>query len=409
MKRRLANDNTAMRSKKNDAMQTPSEAAMDEDVPPKQNNQDSSMRSLDSTIATTNNKRADASEDNDSYMYSDDEYSYTSSNNGDDDNEMSQGVLAPTSGSYCFCSMTQVKQFMESTVMQVSDLLCIPPESTVVLLRNYQWDDKKLTDDYFSSSSSLQDLYSKHGVLHRCSSTAAKESSKGCCAICMDSELDADDLFCMKCGHEFCKDCWSCYIEEALGRGTQCVFMSCPHAECSEVVTSVEVGKLTPNLVSKFQELELRSYIESNVKMRYCPGQACECVAVGSSADGLVGDGQCSDCGMKFCLECGEVQHTPASCQMMTLWSTKCQDESETAKWMLAKTRKCPKCDTRINKNGGCNHMTCTQCKYHFCWQCMVSSDFSFCLLMLRCTLYLILIDIFSSYAASLVGSWIRS
>ena len=31
--------------------------------------------------------------------------------------------------------------------------------------------------------------------------------------------------------------------------------------------------------------------------------------------------------------------------------------------------RECPSCGMRIEKNSGCNHMTCT-CGAHFCWQC---------------------------------------
>lgn len=47
------------------------------------------------------------------------------------------------------------------------------------------------------------------------------------------------------------------------------------------------------------------------------------------------------------------------------------KNEVETAKWLNENTKQCPRCNVNIIKNGGCNHMTCENCNYEFCWICM--------------------------------------
>ncbi len=80
-------------------------------------------------------------------------------------------------------------------------------------------------------------------------------------------------------------------------------------------------------------------------------------------------------CGFRFCLGCGQEEHPVVSCDMLRLWNEKCVNESETAHWVMINTKKCPssKCGVRIEKNQGCNHMTCKSCRYEFCWICMES------------------------------------
>lgn len=40
--------------------------------------------------------------------------------------------------------------------------------------------------------------------------------------------------------------------------------------------------------------------------------------------------------------------HDPCSCAQLSEWQMKCMNESETANWILANTRKCPKCNVRM-------------------------------------------------------------
>ena len=54
----------------------------------------------------------------------------------------------------------------------------------------------------------------------------------------------------------------------------------------------------------------------------------------------------------------------------MRKWVTKNSAESENLNWILANTKPCPKCCRPIEKNQGCMHMTCSQCRHEFCWLC---------------------------------------
>lgn len=50
-------------------------------------------------------------------------------------------------------------------------------------------------------------------------------------------------------------------------------------------------------------------------------------------------------------------------CATVHRWVLKNSAESENLNWILAHTKQCPKCKRPIEKNQGCMHMTCSQCR----------------------------------------------
>jgi ariadne-1 len=138
-----------------------------------------------------------------------------------------------------------------------------------------------------------------------------------------------------------------------MSEGISCVKTRCPETQCPERVPESYFRMLVdPTVCSKYNEFCVKNFIESCKFMHLCPSAGCDKVAVGTGITNV----NCL-CGEPFCFRCGEQAHDPCTCDMLMMWLQKCKDDSETANWLLVNTKRCPKCDSRIEKNQGCNHM----------------------------------------------------
>ena len=242
----------------------------------------------------------------------------------------------------------------------VCEALGIAKATAFPLLRAADWSKEQLLSRFFSETGGI---VKSAGVVARCAGTSppAAAPSKGttttlCCPICYDT---AERVLTMPCGHAFCMECWAEFCENAVNEGPSCVLKTCPQAECPEVVTleemSTALGESSPALL-KYKTYQLRSFVESNPLFRWCPGRGCDFIAAAISLSALESEGKvvsCDGCCTSFCLECGEEPHAPSTCASLAAWQDKCANESQTANWILANTKSCPNCRSRIEKNQG--------------------------------------------------------
>ncbi|GIY37431.1 ATP-dependent RNA helicase DEAH12, chloroplastic [Caerostris extrusa] len=80
----------------------------------------------------------------------------------------------------------------------------------------------------------------------------------------------------------------------------------------------------------------------------------------------------CPLCSNSICTQCQEFYHYGMSCNLNKL----CKGDSDYSlkMWLQADPnnhKSCPSCSAPIEKNGGCNHMTCWKCKCDMCWLCL--------------------------------------
>ena len=274
------------------------------------------------------------------------------------------------SQSYECLDESQLRAHMDALVADVASVIDQPQDKAALLLRTQQWNKERLIAKYFEQP---QSLLAQVGLAHFDEADgdgeAAMSDSSGLvsCPIC-DDEYELRDTYSLGDGHRFCAACWHDYLTSALANGRAVVLTRCPAYQCNTVVLDASFRRLCSSAeYERFSHFVLRSYVEDNRSMRWCTHPACPYALHALNSAVLSVSCRASH---RFCFACQEEWHEPCLCAQLLVWREKNVAESDNAHWIIANTKRCPKCSVRIEKNQGCNHITCRHCKYEWCWVC---------------------------------------
>lgn len=298
------------------------------------------------------------------------EYDYLSQDDEEDfysehEVEVKENVKATTfdipDAGYKIVDYKEIYPMMESLITEISSLLDVDRDVTQLLLQKFKWNKERLVNGYYSDPEAV--LVSA-GVTPNASDLKIPPSANKC-RICFEEN---PSLIALQCGHGFCETCYSQYLQVNVGDGPQCVHCCCPELHCKLHVPHSLFSRLCePDVYEKYRMYLIRNFIETCSYIRWCPSANCQHIAIGSGITTVL----CNACNLPYCFKCGEESHDPCQCNHLAMWKEKCSNESETANWILVNTKRCPQCNVRIEKNQGCNHMTCKHCKFEFCWVCL--------------------------------------
>lgn len=186
------------------------------------------------------------------------------------------------------------------------------------------------------------------------STTGAEAVVSSRCSICEQSCV----VMSLSCKHSACPRCWSQWANAHHGHGNT---LRCLGDRCQLELT-MEVGNSFWDLFARFflssqqQQEGLIRWLVRRWRLQmnplFPPSMQVNCRQPGCYGLGYTGSGPV------MCFFC-EDQWTPG--QETDQWSV--ADVQE----LIVGTKSCPKCRVLIEKDGGCDHMTCP-CGHNFWW-----------------------------------------
>ncbi|KAK0513092.1 hypothetical protein JMJ35_004078 [Cladonia borealis] len=192
-------------------------------------------------------------------------------------------------------------------------------------------------------------------------------NSKPDCSVCL---TPASDPFQTTCGHTYCKSCFAHQCSAAISNSIIPIRCLGDSDKCSHIFTLEELKTyITHESFEQLLEKSLAQYVRCNSRsLRHCPTPDCPSIYRPTTGwDQLL----CHSCLNIICISCQAQEHYDMSCEA---YQAAIKAEEKFTKWKEENNvKECPKCDASMEKINGCNHIECTNCANHICWQCMAS------------------------------------
>ena len=210
------------------------------------------------------------------------------------------------------------------------------------------------------------------------------------CCCSLEEKVGRDCLQFEQCDHWACLTCLNQHARAYLSHAEHRQALHCYQCDGSLYLSELRRMFADDRLLVKYQQRVL----ELTFDMVWCP--RCHQSIICPPPESLDGNNasfvECFRCQFMFCRRCDEVWHPQLKCpkeesldevrrgggtttttgpsrltkkEMQNLLS-----EIDNIQVIEECSKPCPSCQVRIEKNGGCNHMTCRACRMHFCWIC---------------------------------------
>ncbi|XP_033511919.2 probable E3 ubiquitin-protein ligase ARI8 [Nicotiana tomentosiformis] len=226
-----------------------------------------------------------------------------------DDGTIDEPLDSQSKKNYRIMKDKDICQLMKNYISRTSMILSVPRDVSLALLLHYKWNIYRANEEWFANQSKVRKAI---GML------SEKETENP-----LGKRTFSDSNRLLTCG--------ICFEEYSLEK---VAFGDCKHPFC-----------------------------------KWCPAPGCKNAVKIFDILSENYDVIC-DCSNVFCWNCLDENHRPIDCDTIAKWRIRNLEEAENTNWILAFTKKCPKCKNAIEKNMGCMHMTC-RCLYQFCWLCL--------------------------------------
>jgi hypothetical protein len=190
-------------------------------------------------------------------------------------------------------------------------------------------------------------------------------SSDAICPVCFGEVIVPVSL---ACGHQWCRACLTSYLTSAVENKMfplRCLGNDAACTQCIPLGLSRRL--LSAADFSAVIEAAFWVYAHSRPdEFHHCPTPDCTQVYRSAPPNAVL---QCPSCLVRICPTCRIEYHDGMTCEERDVAEDKLFKE-----WTSNNdVKSCPGCKAPIERSEGCNHMTCTRCQTHICWECLAT------------------------------------
>lgn len=200
------------------------------------------------------------------------------------------------------------------------------------------------------------------------------------CSVCWE-ETNGSQYYTLNCCNDkICKECLFNHLTTCLDKGSL-IELICPNQNCLKTIEEPTMRAITLNnkaLYNCYLDTGLNDYLNGDLdeylngnkqkecQQKQCPSPDCP--------NRFIPDPDCNEimacdgCKNQYCSYCLFKHNLSITCEQAKTERDDIANEANMA-WIIENTMQCARCGNAVERNQGCNHMTC-KCGYEFCYVC---------------------------------------